>query len=176
MSDADLASRIDRLDSMNEIRSLAHRYGYYLDKRDVDALANLFVEDVRVTRETHGREAMREALSKTVIREVHLTILHVGNHVIDFDGPDAAHGVVYCRAEVQIDPDTLISQAIHYADDYSRRGGTWYFVRRRHELVYGVEFGTRPVDLPLANWPESHTGKGTVPYRYETWKSFWGEG
>jgi len=173
MSRTDLAARIDRLQSAAEIRSLAHLYAVYLDSRDVDALAGLFVEDVWVTPTTKGREAMREALSTKVIREVGLTILHVGNHVIDFDGPDDARGVVYCRAEVQTDAETLISQAIHYGDTYSRRRGRWYFVRRKHELFYGVEIGRRPVDLPPANWPEHHTGKGTVPERFESWQRFW---
>jgi hypothetical protein len=171
---ADVAARLERLESAAQIRELAHRYALALDSRDIDMLVGLYVDDVWVTRDRSGRAAMREVVSDTVMREVGLTILHVGNHVIDFDGPDHAHGVVYCRGEVQTDEDTFISQAIHYGDTYARRDGRWYFTRRKHILFYGVEFGRRPVDLPPANWPEHHTGKGLLPEMWPSWQDFWG--
>ena len=49
MSDAsDVLARIDRLESLDEIRQLAAKYSLALDMRDLDALVNLFPEDVRV--------------------------------------------------------------------------------------------------------------------------------
>ena len=56
MSDAsDVLARIDRLESVDEIRQLAAKYSLALDMRDLDALVNLFPEDVRVGRDKVGQ-------------------------------------------------------------------------------------------------------------------------
>jgi SnoaL-like domain len=170
---AGVEARLDRLASMEEIRTLACRYALATDARDIDALVGLFVEDVRVGGGRRGRAALREVFFDARLRRIGVSILHVGNHVIDFAGPDDATGVVYCRAEIQTSPDTWISQAIHYGDTYARRDGRWYFVRRQHLLWYGVELGRRPIGQPAADWPANSTGTGTLPAAWPTWREFW---
>ena len=172
MDDDDRAV-LDRLASTEAIRQLVARYALATDSRDLDALVGLFVDDVQVGADERGREALRAFFDRS-LRDVGVTILHVGNHVIDFDDPDHARGVVYCRGEIQVD-DRWIVQAIQYRDTYERRGGVWCFVRRRHLLWYGAELGESPVGLPPANWPEHHTGKGELPEAFDTWRDFWGE-
>ena len=131
-----LAERIDRLDAYRQIRELAARYGRDLDARDMDGLLELYLPEVR--------DRLREALMFP-LRRVHITVLHVGTHVIDFQDADNATGSVYCHAEIQNTEENWISQAIHYGDRYARRGGRWYFARaRRHELFYGADHGVRP--------------------------------
>jgi uncharacterized protein (TIGR02246 family) len=169
MTDAD---RIGRLESTEAIRQLVARYALATDSRDVDALVELFVDDVQVGDDRRGRDALRAFFDQS-LREVGVTILFVGNHVIDFDDDDHARGVVYCRGEIQVD-DRWVIQAIQYRDTYERRHGTWYFVRRKHLLWYGTELGISPLGLPPANWPEHHTGKGELPEAWETWRDFWG--
>jgi ketosteroid isomerase-like protein len=169
----DLEARLDRLASIDEIRQLASRYALALDQRDLDALVGLFVDDVRVDADTRGREALRAGLEGEHLRRLGITVLHVGNHVVELDGPDAAHGSVYCRAELQTDDETWVSQAVHYGDRYERRDGRWYFRSRRHELLYGVAFGQRPNGQPPADWPANDVGTGTLPQRWDTWQSFW---
>jgi uncharacterized protein (TIGR02246 family) len=169
MTDAD---RIGRLESTEAIRQLVARYALATDSRDVDALVELFVDDVQVGDDRRGRDALRAFFDQS-LREVGVTILFVGNHVIDFDDDDHARGVVYCRGEIQVD-DRWVIQAIQYRDTYERRHGTWYFVRRKHLLWYGTELGVSPLGLPPANWPEQHTGKGELPEAWETWRDFWG--
>jgi hypothetical protein len=44
----DLLARIDRLESLDQIRQLPAKYALSLDMRDFDAMANLFVDDVGV--------------------------------------------------------------------------------------------------------------------------------
>ena len=44
----DLEQRIDRLESLDEIRQLVARYALSLDMRDLDAHVNLFAPDIRV--------------------------------------------------------------------------------------------------------------------------------
>jgi ketosteroid isomerase-like protein len=169
MTDAD---RIDRLESTEAIRQLVARYALATDSRDLDALVALFVDDVQVGENGRGRDALRAFFDRS-LRDVGVTILFVGNHVIDFDDDDHARGIVYCRGEVQVD-DRWVIQAIQYRDAYERHDGAWYFVRRKHLLWYGADLGESPLGLPPANWPERHTGKGELPEAWETWRDFWG--
>ena len=165
---------LERLLACEEIRQLAHRYSLYVDSRDIEALVGLFVDDVRVGRDRVGRDALRRDFERQ-LRGVGITILFVGNHIIDFDDDDHARGVVYCKAEIQ-DGERWIQQAIQYRDRYERRKGRWQFVRRQHLLWYGAEIGENPLALPPANWPEHHTGRGTLPESWESWRRFWDEG
>jgi ketosteroid isomerase-like protein len=162
---------VDRLLAYEEIRQLAARYALAIDSRDLDSLVALFVDDVRVGRDRRGHAALRESF-ETSLRAIGVSILHVGTHVIDLVDDDHATGHVYCKGEIQ-DGDRWIHQAIHYGDTYERRAGHWYFVRRVHELWYGVEAAVDPLRLPPANWPEHHDGRGTLPERWETWQEFW---
>jgi ketosteroid isomerase-like protein len=164
---------IERLLAYEEIRQLAYRYALATDARDLETLCGLFVDDVQVGREARGRAALREFFERQ-LRAVGVTILNVGNHVIDLDDADHARGVVYCRGEIQ-DGERWIVQAIQYRDVYERRAGRWYFVRRKHLLWYGAELGQNPLGLPPADWPASHTGRGTLPEEWESWRKFWGE-
>ena len=165
----------ERLLAIVEIQQLAHRYAVSLDARDLDALVALYVSDVRVTRETHGREALRADFDRS-LRAVGVTFLQVGKHVVDFADDTHASGVVYTRGEIQDggpESSRWIVQAIQYHDSYEKRDGRWLFVRRRHRLVYGAELGENPLGLAPAEWPKSQTGRGTVPWALETWQRFW---
>ena len=164
-------NEVQRLIAYEEIRQLASRYALALDSRDLDALVGLFVDDVQVGRQGTGREILRADFDRQ-LHQVGITILHVTGHVIDVDNEDHASGVVSCRGEVQVD-DRWITQAIQYRDSYERRKGRWYFARREHLLWYGAEVGENPLLLPPANWPERHTGRGTLPESLESWQRFW---
>ena len=52
-----IEKRLDRLESLDEIRQLAAKYSVTLDMRDLDMHVNLFVPDVRVGKEGAGRQA-----------------------------------------------------------------------------------------------------------------------
>jgi ketosteroid isomerase-like protein len=162
---------IERVVARDEIRQLAYRYAFAIDSRDIDGLVALFVPDVRVGRDAHGHEALRESWLAS-LGAIGVSILFVGNHLIDFDDADHATGGVYCRGHIQ-DGGRWIEQAIHYQDTYERREGTWLFVRRVHRLWYGIDSGDRPLDQAPANWPERHAGRGTLPEEWESWGAFW---
>jgi ketosteroid isomerase-like protein len=166
---------VERLLAITEIQQLAHRYAVYLDARDLDKLVALYVSDVRVTKETRGREALRADFDRA-LRAVGATFLQVGNHIVDF--ADAAHasGIAYTRAEIQDGgPNSArwIIHAIQYHDAYEKRDDRWLFVKRRHLLVYGAELGANPLTLAPAEWPKNQTGRGTVPWSLDTWQRFW---
>lgn len=160
-----------RLLAYQEIQQLACGYAVHLDARDIDRLVALFVADVRVGREAKGRDALRADFEASLHR-VGITFLHVGSHLIDLVDDDHARGIVYCRGEIQ-DGERWIVQAIQYHDRYERRDGHWLFAQRKHLLVYGAELGENPLELPPANWPAHHTGRGTLPESLETWRRFW---
>jgi hypothetical protein len=165
----------ERLLAIVEIQQLAHRYAVYLDARDLDKLVALYVPDVRVTRETSGRDALRADFDRS-LRAVGATFLQVGNHVLDFTDDSHATGIVYTRGEIQDGgPDSTrwIIHAIQYHDSYEKRENRWLFSRRKHLLVYGADLGANPLTLPPAHWPENQTGRGTVPWSLASWQRFW---
>ena len=153
-----------------EIRQLASRYAVSLNHRDLDALAGLFVPDVRVSRELSGRAALRANIDAQLTAG-HRTILQVTNHVIDVLDADHANGIVGTRGEIETGGEWVI-QVIEYHDTYERRDGDWMFVSRRHHLWYGADMLTRPNDLPDANWPEHQTGKGVLPELMPSWQTW----
>jgi hypothetical protein len=154
-----------------QIRQLASRYAVALDARDLDTLVGLFVDDVRVGRDQVGRDALRASFTEQ-LRHLGVTILLVGNHVINVIDDDHATGIVSCRGEIEMGEQWVV-QAIQYHDSYERRGDDWLFVRRRHLLFYGADLLQRPIRLPLAHWPASATGKGELPEALTTWQDFY---
>jgi len=154
-----------------QIRQLASRYAVALDARDLDTLVSLFVDDVRVGRDHRGRDALRASFTQQ-LRDLGVTILFVGNHVIDVIDDDHATGIVSCRGEIEMGQQWVV-QAIQYHDTYERREGVWLFVRRQHFLFYGADLLERPIGQALAHWPQSAIGKGELPESQATWQDFY---
>ncbi len=118
-ADPDLLSRIDRLESLDAIRQLAARYCLALDMRALDALVNLFPADVRVSRDASGRQALRAWFDETLRVQFTGTAHVTGNHIIEFDDADHAHGVVYSRNEHETGDEWVI-MTMMYWDHYER--------------------------------------------------------
>lgn len=167
--------RFRQVADRDEIRQLAYRYAWGLDARDIDAVAELYVSDVDSGAGV-GTQAMRDRFHRSM-SDVGVTVLFVGNHLIDFDGADEAHGLVYCHGYIEprdsAHPGRFVEQAILYRDRYRRQEGAWKFVSRSHELWFGVETAERPLHQRAAEWPRHHDGVGTVPYGEATWQAFW---
>jgi ketosteroid isomerase-like protein len=165
--------RLDRLESLALIQQLPARYARAVDARDMDALVELFVPDVKAGPGASGRDAMRawfvEALSR-----MRMTVHFVGQHVVDFQDADNATGTVYCHDELDFpDRGTWEWGKIQYWDRYVRLDGEWFFKYRRFNRAYIVDALERPahgaVDV-IEGLPSS-----TLPDVYETWGSFWAE-
>ena len=165
---------VERVVAHDEIRLLAARYALAVDSRDLEALVALFVPDVQVGAHARGHEALSDFFRRS-LRDVGVTVLQVGGHVIDLDDADHARGTVYCRGGIQ-QGERWVEQAIAYFDTYERRDGRWLFVRRDHHLFYGVITAERPLDQEPARWPASSTGVGTLPDAWPTWGAFWRDG
>jgi hypothetical protein len=167
----DLAARIDRLESAEEIRQLPHRYALAIDTRNLDDLVELFVEDVRVGRDASGRGALRAWFLDALAR-IGTSIHLVGNHVFDFEDADHATGVVYCREEIDRRHDWG-NGYVQYWDRYERRDGRWYFVRRKLHRWFMVDALERP--RAGAGIGDDGLGTGRLPEAWPSWDRFWKE-
>jgi hypothetical protein len=167
-----LEDRVDRALAYEEIRQLAYRYSISVDSRDIDTLVGLYVEGALFAGQPFTRDQIRARFSEMLAKNP-MMILNVGNHLIDFDDPDHAHGTVYARCEVEAGPQTWLVQQIVYLDQYVRHAGKWYFFKREHLLFYGCDLLTRPIGLHQAAQPENTDGKGSMPQRWPTYRAFY---
>ncbi|GGC03547.1 polyketide cyclase [Novosphingobium endophyticum] len=166
---ADLAERIDRLESLAAIQQLPMRYALAVDGRDMDAWVKLFVPDVHCGRRGTGRDVLRSIIEPAV-RTFYRSIHQICGHRVEFDDADHAHGVVYCRAEHEDDGKWVI-MAIAYFDTYERRGGEWLFVRRQEKHWYAADWQERPA-APFTGWA-AHETPPRLPQDFESWNAFW---
>jgi ketosteroid isomerase-like protein len=131
MNESSLEARIRRLEDIEALKQLKHRYCTLCDDGYVaDPLAALFAEDAVWDGGPLGRFEGREAIraffagcSKVVSFAIH----HVTNPVIEVDG-DRATGdwllwepIVFARGE------RAVWMAARYHDRYRRIGGEWRF-------------------------------------------------
>jgi hypothetical protein len=151
-ADSDLLARIDRLESLDAIRQLAARYCLALDMRDMDALVNLFPADVRVSRDASGRAALRRWFDETLRVQFDGTAHVTGNHIIEFDDPDHARGVVYSRNEHETGAEWVI-MTMMYWDQYERIEGSWFFRRRLPLYWYATDLNKPPIGSRKMRWP-----------------------
>lgn len=157
-ADALPAERIDRLWSMQEIRQLPYRYAYTYDQRDRDGFLALWAPAVEpsVAPEMNGA-----LVTENVDRFFRHgpSVMFIGNHLIDFDDGDHAHGSVYAWPQLWM-TQGFVDQIVLYEDRYVRIDGRWLFATRRHLLVYGQLRTENPFELPDANWPAGQVGRG----------------
>ena len=177
MSATDLASRIDRLEALDEIRQLAAKYSLSLDMRDLDAHVNLFAADIRVSRELTGRAHLKRWLDDTLRQQFTGTSHHIGNHVIEFDDPDHAHGVVYSKNEHETPcadggTEWVIMQMLYW-DNYERIDGRWYFRRRLPCYWYATDLNKPPVGDNKMRWPDREPYEGAYHDLWPSWTDFW---
>jgi hypothetical protein len=168
---SDLLTRLDRVESHLAIQQLPIRYATALDARDFDTWCGLFVEDVDCGRHGKGRAALKgfiEPAGAGFYRSVH----QICGHQIDFVDADNATGKVYCRAEHESGADWIV-MAICYFDTYARRGGHWYFARRKERHWYAADQTRRPAGPAFYDWPGRAVSPPTLPADFPTWRPFW---
>ena len=168
----EVQARLDRLESLEEIRQLVSKYALAIDCRDLDALVHLFVDDVQVGRDRHGRSALKEWYDDLLRHRFGQTAHLVANHIIEFDGIDRAHGVVYCRAEHEMG-ERFVIVLLQYYDDYERHDGRWLFRRHRPLYWYACDVTERPVGGRRLRWPDGDPADGDLPEWWPSWREFW---
>ena len=163
--------RLDRLESLEQIRQLPARYALALDMRDLDALVGLFPEDIEVG-QSRGRAALRAWFDRTLRVQFTGTAHHVGNHVIELEDADHARGVVYSKNEHETATDWVIMQMM-YVDDYVRYAGHWYFLRRLPLYWYATDLNKPPLGPEKMRWPGVAPYTGGYHELFPSWKAFW---
>jgi len=172
-------NELEELLARDQIRQLAERYAVAVDGKDLDTLAGLFSENVTHGRYGPGREGVK-TFYDNALRAFTGSMHMVGNHVIDFDDDDHAHGVVYCRAQHHVlEPEHWFDQALAYWDTYERAGGDWLFRRRVLKSWYRQEIGHpehgpgRVASPPGADGPMRGV---QMPEAFPTFEAFWSRG
>ena len=174
MSVESLEQRVERLESLAAIGQLPIRYALAVDGRDIDSWLELFVPDVQVGRSAFGREALRRDIEPRLRgfgRSVHQICGH--RIVLDPEDTDGASGMVYCRAEHEVD-DRWIVMAICYFDTYRRVDGEWFFVRRRERHWYAADINEHPQEVGFDSWGKDRPPD--LPAAFGSWESFWSTG
>ena len=120
-----------------------------------------------------GRAALKEWFV-AAMRVPKTSIHFIGNHTVDFDAADQAHGVVYCRDELER-PETGEWEigTIQYWDTYVRVDGDWYFQRRKFHRWYIVDALTRPAHGAGVGGAGDTLSTTQLPEVFDTWHRFW---
>jgi SnoaL-like domain len=173
--DTDEQLRQRRSADRGEIRQLADRYGVAVDSKDLESLSLLFDEDSSFGSWGTGPKACK-VFYDNILRYFYASMHMVGNHVVDFDDDDHAHGVVYCHAHHRyVEPDHWADLAMVYFDTYLRRDGTWRFLARVPKSFYRQTFGhpERGTERSLSTG-DAGPVKGTqLPEFFPTFNGFW---
>jgi len=176
VKDMSLEDRLDRLESLEEIRQLVAKYALSLDMRDLDAHVNLFAHDIRVSREATGRAALKRWRDDTLRLQFTGTSHQTGNHIIEFDDPDHAHGIVYSKNEHETPSpggDEWVIMQMIYWDNYERMDGRWYFRRRLPCYWYATDLNKPPVGENKMRWPDREAYEGAYHELFPSWTAFW---
>jgi hypothetical protein len=175
---AELLTRIGRLEAAEQIRQLAARYGLAIDARDIDAVVALFVDDGRPVffrndNGTPGGQALRD--SYHVSQSRYTCSQHfMGNHVIDIDDDDHAHGVVYAFVHQELGDHWTVA-AMQYWDKYERVDGRWLFAERRPQSWYFTEWENKPVGPHKMRFPGQPATDASLPAAWPSWDEFWSQ-
>ena len=167
-----LLARIDRLESIEEIRQLAAKYSLSLDMRDLDAHVNLFAEDIRVGRDKTGRAHLKAWVDATLRDQFSGTSHHLGQHIIELLDADNAVGVVYSKNEHETGPEWVTMQMLYW-DDYQRIDGRWYFRRRLPCYWYASDLNKPPIGERKMRWPGREPYAGSFHDLFPSWAEFW---
>jgi len=136
---ADLAERVARIEAREDIRTLVARYGMAVDDRDVDLVGDLFTADgvfrhINNTYVCNGRQAIVEYYANR-IGAYGVSFHYPHSHIIDFDGPTSATGLVTAHAELGVERTTFVT-ALRYHDTYVVDRGAWKFKERAISMLY----------------------------------------
>jgi hypothetical protein len=166
-----MAEPLDIARIRSDIQQLAYRFAVAVDSRNIKMLASLYMPEDGSDPEAFQKQFYE--IRKQRLAKAGISFLNVGTHLIDDITETSATGLVYCKSEFDV-AGQWVEQAILYRDRYVCVDSNWYFTDRQHQLWYGAPRGTiNPLEQPLANWPESQIGLGTVPGTFETWHEFW---
>lgn len=171
-----LPARVERLESIEAIRTLLARHALAVDQRDLETLVSLYVPEVAVEGGGVGRDALAEWF-RSVLAGYGATFHFLGQHLIDVVDADHATGVISARPEYEVNGRWLV-MAAQYWDRYERRDGAWLLARRETHAFYAADIAEHPLRLPgrTSFPPEVHRATIDLPERFPTWRQARGDG
>ena len=184
MSAAELAARLDRIESRAAIHELPILYCLVMDERNVDGIRAIFSKTASM-RSIDGVFTASGLAQIVSAFEGRFDALGPTNHVthghiIRFDDtdPDLAYGSVESHAELVRNSVPMVA-ALRYRDTYRRYDGIWKFEDRLMSYMYylpiteyesglGDPNSMRAYgDHRPADWPDAlHDGDGSWLARY----------
>jgi len=134
-SDSSLAARLQRLEDMEEIRTLLLDYGRHLDSRDLAAYSRLFAKDgewVGGFGSVQGPAGIQAFMEKNLGTGPNRTNTYhlLTNFVIEVKGDTATAWSRWTFVTPVPDGRPVIAQAGRYDDNLVRENGRWRFKRR----------------------------------------------
>jgi ketosteroid isomerase-like protein len=145
-----LASRVQRLEDTEEIRTLLLDYGRYLDARDFAAYSRLFAKDGEWAGgfgTVQGPAAIQAFMEKNIPGPNRGNTYHIlSNFIIEVHGDTATAWSRWAFVTPGADNKPAIAQGGHYDDTLVRENGHWKFKRR-------VAASDIPVPKPAASAP-----------------------
>lgn len=137
----DLEERVRRLEAREEIRSLAARYTFAVDNRDLPAIAGCFSEYARF----RSRDGVLSAVGRDAIMaqfDTRFSVLGPGahythDHVVWFEQDDLslARGLLSSHAELIRNGAPMIT-SLRYDDAYVVENDKWVFADRLLSFFY----------------------------------------
>tara|TARA_X000001036_G_scaffold424466_1_gene449528 strand:- start:239 stop:793 length:555 start_codon:yes stop_codon:yes gene_type:complete len=142
--DNDILKRIEVLESKDAIRELVSNYAESCDRQDLKALEKIFTEDAEFdspngSLKSKGRQSILDMYHEVFLSRgpsFHWT--HDVRVVINSDDADLAEGTVYSHAETTRDGVASLA-AMRYDDIYSKKEGSWKFLKRTINFFYYVK-------------------------------------
>jgi hypothetical protein len=144
--------------------------------RDLDAHVNLYAPDIRVSKDQVGRPHLKRWLDDTLRLQFTGTSHHTGNHIIEFDDADHAHGIVYSKNEHETPSrggDEWVIMQMLYWDNYQRIDGRWLFRRRFPCYWYATDLNKPPIGKDKMRWPDREHYEGAWHEIFPSWQRFW---
>ena len=129
-----LAARVQRLEDIEEIRTVLLDYGRFLDSRDFAAYSRLFAKDgewVGGFGTVQGPAAIQAFMEKNIAGPNRSNTFHIlSNFEIQVHGDTATAWSRWTFVTSGADKKPAISQAGRYDDTFVRENGHWRFKRR----------------------------------------------
>ncbi len=168
-----LSTRIERLEAIEEIKQLAAKYSLSLDMRDLDMHVNLFLPEVKVGKDKVGRAHLKAWVDDTLRNQFTGTSHHLGQHIIEFESPTEAIGVVYSKNEHETGDEWVIMQMLYWDNYVKHTDGRWYFKRRLPCYWYATDLNKPPIGDDKMRWPGREPYSGTFHDLFPSWQAFW---
>ncbi len=136
---AALRGKVQKLEDVEEIRTLRMLYHHYVNIGEFDRVAALYTEDAEFVMgdvaQGSGRVAIAE-IFEGVARSMGVIQQYMCNHIVEVSG-DEATGVAYLDARYARDEDSVMS-AIRYDEAYRRTASGWKISKTLISIYFAV--------------------------------------